>query len=286
LTGIFSKNPDAVGRPILKRRSQTQNAEPIAADPEFDRVSGNARSRDVLLMIHEVAKPRFYLEIGVRRGGSLALARCPTVAVDPEPSLSHAVGPHVSLFETTSDLFFEFEAASALKTRPDLIFIDGMHLFEFALRDFMNAERHAHAGTILLIDDILPNHPRQASRERQTRVWTGDVWKIEHCLTTHRPDLHLIRLDTSPAGLLLVLGLNPTAVRLWERYNAILRDYQGPEYLDTPQAVLDRHAAHDPNSAALRDLVSSVATARNPKTATQLVTTAVREFHAKSPGLG
>ena len=30
---------------------------------------------------------------------------------------------------------------------------------------------------VVIFDDIFPNHPLQAERDRQTQVWTGDVWK-------------------------------------------------------------------------------------------------------------
>ncbi len=65
---------------------------------------------------------------------------------------------------------------------PDLCFIDGMHLFEYALRDFMNVERCAAPGAIVVIDDIFPNHPAQGQRERRTRAWTGDVWRLVETL--------------------------------------------------------------------------------------------------------
>jgi hypothetical protein len=48
-----------------------------------------------------------------------------------------------------------------------------MHLFEYALRDFMNVEHCAAPGAIVVIDDIFSSHPAQAERKRRTRAWTG-----------------------------------------------------------------------------------------------------------------
>ena len=41
-----------------------------------------------------------------------------------------------------------------------LAFIDGMHLFEFALRDFINTERHCSPKAVIVFDDILPRNCR------------------------------------------------------------------------------------------------------------------------------
>ncbi|WP_337133804.1 class I SAM-dependent methyltransferase, partial [Staphylococcus aureus] len=93
------------------------------------------------------------------------------------------------LVRSTSDEFFFKHANEFLKQPPDLAFIDGMHLFEYALRDFINIERHSSSNTLVVIDDIYPNHPAQAERDRRTRAWTGDVWKLHAILTDYRPDL-------------------------------------------------------------------------------------------------
>ncbi len=87
----------------------------------------------------------------------------------------------------TSDRFFVQRADELLTTPVDLAFIDGMHWFEFALRDFMNIEQRSHPATVVVFDDVFPAHPMQAQRERATRVWTGDIWKIAGCLRRFRP---------------------------------------------------------------------------------------------------
>ena len=101
--------------------------------------------RDFLGRIHELLEPPTYLEIGVRNGDSLALARSPSIGIDPAYNLKVAPPPGAKLFPVTSDDFFE--RAEPLMTfegrRVGFSFIDGMHLSEFALRDFVNVERHA-----------------------------------------------------------------------------------------------------------------------------------------------
>src|SRR4249920_2101622 len=177
------------------------------ADSERERTSGSRHYLESLAEVHQLLEPAFYLEIGVRRGNSLELARCPAIGVDPAPDVATFLPATTVLSAKTSDDFFAGLAAEPLPQAPELAFIDGMHLFEYALRDFMNIERLSTATTLIAIDDIFPSHPDQAARERCTRVWTGDVWKLQRCLEELRPDLIVLSLDTAPTGLLLVAGL-------------------------------------------------------------------------------
>lgn len=194
---------------------------------------------EALAQVHERLAPSLYLEIGVRSGNSLALASGTAVGVDPQPSLQRVLGPKAQVVEMLSDDFFEDCADAVLGGKPDLIFIDGMHHFEAALRDFMNVERIAAPGALVVIDDIFPNHPAQASRDRKTGVWTGDVWKLYACLKQERPDLFLLPLDTAPTGLLLVWGLDPRNRKLWDRYNHYARIYV-EQALEVPDDILRR----------------------------------------------
>ena len=199
--------------------------------PEVEVVGGRGPYLETLRQVHEQLQPRFYLEIGVRRGSSLELAACPALGIDPEPDLAAEPALHHRLCRKTSDAFFEQDAPSFLAgQKMDLVFIDGMHLFEFALRDFMNAEQYALPGTLIVIDDIYPNHPLQAERRRQSRVWTGDIWKLHDCLKSERPDLVMIAVDTAPSGLLMVAGLNPANRTLLEHYNPLVTKVQGYEH--------------------------------------------------------
>ena len=83
------------------------------------------------------------------------------------------------MFELASDEFFaEHDLKSILGESVHLAFIDGMHLFEFALRDFINLERACSRDAVILINDCNPPDSVAAARERTTSFWTGDVWKL------------------------------------------------------------------------------------------------------------
>ena len=181
----------------------------------------------MLERLHKELSPELYLEIGIRVGNSLSPAKANSIAVDPAPEISQELADKHHLYIKSSDDFFEFDADAAIEGRGiDLAFIDGMHLFEFALRNFINVEKRSTPSTVVVIDDVNPNHEIQSHRERHSQVWTGDVWKLAKCLEKYRKDLQLTYLNTFPTGLLLITGLKPRNNLLTERYNPIVREYK------------------------------------------------------------
>jgi hypothetical protein len=179
-------------------------------------------------------------------GSSLALARGRAIGIDPHLTVRREISEQARLVEMQSDDFFEKAASDLLKEKPEFVFIDGMHLFEYALRDFMNVEAVAAPNAIVVIDDIFPNHPAQATRKRATRYWTGDVWKLHDVLRKERPDLFLMPIDTSPTGLLLVWGLDSSNRRLWERYDKFIRTYVYDD-IPVPGDVVQRRGSVHPD---------------------------------------
>jgi hypothetical protein len=224
-------------------------ASPLRGSEQEERVSGKVSYLAVLERLHRDLEPKLYLEIGVRHGGSLRLAQGPAIGVDPAPALRVPLPAAAKLARATSDAFF---ASPPERLWPDFGFIDGMHLFEFALRDFINFETCAAAGAIVAVDDVFPNHSAQAERERRTRVWTGDVWRLLPALRRYRPDLQLIALDTHPTGLLLIANLDRKVTTLLKNYERIV-----DEGLDepVPDAIVRREGTLDPTGEAFTRIV-------------------------------
>lgn len=189
-----------------------------------------------LKRFHELLRPATYVEIGLGHGRSLALAGPETKAVGIDPYQGfwdrlNYVCPHgpAQLFPLTSDDFFEQHDLRKVigKETFDLAFIDGLHLFEQVLKDFINLERYAGKDSVILMHDCLPIAPIVAERERCTGFWTGDVWRIIPCLKTFRPDLQIITLPAKPSGLAVVTGMDPTSTVLSDNYQAIVDYYLG-----------------------------------------------------------
>lgn len=197
---------------------------------------------DLLDRIHRAVLPRGYVEIGVRDGASLAIALPGTraVAIDPVPIIDKKHSRHTRVFQLTSDDYFASRDLLADLDRAllDMAFIDGMHLFEFALRDFMHIERLAHADTVVLVHDCYPVDEATAERDCTTECWSGDVWKLITCLKESRPDLRISVVDVPPTGLAIIAGLNPASTVLADRYDDLFR-----RYVDAPYATLGDKAA-------------------------------------------
>ncbi len=169
---------------------------------------------DVLSRMHAALRPRTYIEIGVAGGASMlrALPGTKCIGVDPAPNPDTKLA-HVKLFPLRSDEFFATQDLTALfdGLPVDMGLIDGMHLFENTLQDFINLERSCAPGSTLLIHDCLPFNELTASRERKTLFWTGDVWRIFPVLARFRPDLSLTVVGCIPSGLGIVRKLDPAS---------------------------------------------------------------------------
>ena len=205
---------------------------------------------DFLARTHERLAPPNYLEIGIRFGNSLELARSPSIGIDPAYELRTKVRDDAVLFRETSDDYFARDDAMEPfgGTPATLSFIDGMHLAEYALRDFVNVERHSHWSSVVVFDDILPREVEEANRERTTKAWAGDVYKIVGILDRHRPDLIQLRIDAQPTGLMLVLGLDPDNSTLAERHERIAEEVVVPDPQDVPDDLVDREGVLDPEA--------------------------------------
>jgi hypothetical protein len=239
---------------------------------------------DFLRRLHQVYRPRNYLEIGVNDGRSLALSRVPSVAVDPAFKVVKEISCDVHIVRATSDSFFArkdpfihlrpgrnpFRALARKNPlswfgdpKLELSFIDGMHLFEYALRDFINVEKHSHWSSVIVLDDMLPRSVPEAARDRHTDAWTGDVYKVATVLRRLRPDLLVVEADTQPTGVVLVFGADPSSTVLRDSYESVLEEFVVPDPQKVPEELLLRKNAVQPDVLLGADFWPKLVRARN-----------------------
>jgi len=188
----------------------------------------------VLRRIHEHLRPRTYVEIGVETGASIRFVQPGTRAlgVDPEPKIKFELPPNVRIFAQTSDDFFARPGLGAeLDGLPvDLALIDGMHHFEFALRDFINLERLCARSSTILIHDCFPHDRTTAKRERVMHFWSGDIWRLVVLLKKYRPDLAIHTIAAPPTGLTMVRNLDPGSRFLAENLERLCAEFLALDY--------------------------------------------------------
>jgi hypothetical protein len=204
---------------------------------------------ELLRGLHEKTRPRTYLEIGVRRGGSMVLSRTRSIGVDPAFVIDTPVHCDLQLARATSDDFFAVDnPLGHFDGVPvDLAFIDGMHLSEFALRDFINTEPFMADTGVVVLDDMLPRNGLEAARDRMTHGWAGDVYKVAEVLRRRRPDLVVLLVNTAPTGTVVVVGVDPASKVLTEAYEEELEYLRRPDPQTPPQEYMDRSIAVEPD---------------------------------------
>lgn len=186
--------------------------------------------------------PRTYVEVGIFKGGTLKLVqKVPAVvAIDPDPRLEWTPEAHMRVFKMTSDDYFAArDLREDLGGRPvDLAFIDGMHQFEFALRDFANIERCCTPRSVILVHDGYPLDALSASRTPSDVFWSGDVWRLIVLLKKYRPDLRIQTLATAPTGLALITRLDPASTFLLDQHDRLVEEFMALDYacLDADKA--------------------------------------------------
>jgi hypothetical protein len=190
---------------------------------------------DHLTAIHKWLRPATYLEIGVFSGATLGLAQPGTLAtgVDPRPlaESDRCYNTKTVIHRVTSDAYFAALDAddNRRSATVDFAFIDGLHLYEQVLRDFINVETICDADSIVVLHDTLPVAAAATARQRQTSHWCGDVWKIRPCIQKYRPDLSMLTIPTHPSGLTLVTGLDRRSTILNHHFQMAVADFASSE---------------------------------------------------------
>jgi hypothetical protein len=194
----------------------------------------------IIARLHRYLQPKSYLEIGVLNGDTLALAECPSIGIDPNLEINQDVigtKPCCLLFQTSSDAFFSSYDPKLLLGGPiDMALIDGLHLFEYVLRDFINLERNMKKNSILVLDDCIPTDAHicrrtaddqgLAGESAHPQWWAGDVWKAIMALKDWRSDLRIHAFNAGPTGLVAVTNLDPASGVLADQYFHIIAEYR------------------------------------------------------------
>ena len=152
-----------------------------------------------------------YLEIGVKTGGNFSQIQAKRkIGVDPTMGIKltgisklkryarkavnnriYMSSKNVVLYQMTSDEFFSSEYVEPI----GIAFIDGLHLFDQVIRDYLNVQNHLEPNGVVVLHDCLPASCLSATRERSSKHWNGDVWKAAYWLSERNCQFDLYDFD-------------------------------------------------------------------------------------------
>ncbi len=171
---------------------------------DFDWSAINYNRSSIVNLLMSLDENENYLEIGCASNllfDTVAAKR--KVGVDPAQGGTHRM---------TSDAFF-----AGNTERFDVVFIDGLHVYDQVRRDVVNALAAVRKGGWIALHDMMPRdwieeHVPQISTSR----WTGDGWKVAfELIASPDVDFRLVTVDHG-VGVLRVLADNARLADLQE----------------------------------------------------------------------
>ena len=168
---------------------------------------------DIINKIIKKKKFESYLEIGCQSDVNFSKIIIKNkIGVDPQSGGTHRM---------TSDDFFKQN-----KSIFDLIFIDGLHVYEQVLKDIENSLKVLNDNGVILIHDCLPAKIWHQTIPQTHSSWNGDVWKsIVKSRTRIDIDTYTIEADQG-LGLILKRKNKDLLVDKIENFkNLKFRDY-------------------------------------------------------------
>lgn len=175
---------------------------------------------ELINLICEHIGAQDYLEIGVCCGDTLSKVRAPNrLGVDPAADIESAPESvraglqGAAMCDCDSDTFFANNTE-----RFDVVFVDGLHVYEQAIKDVLNGFNCLRPGGYVVAHDMLPAGKAEAARTRSTRIWNGDVWKMMFDIHHNHPAINSFVVDDDFG--MAVLWVNDPNVRfdpVWRR---------------------------------------------------------------------
>jgi hypothetical protein len=139
-----------------------------------------------------------YLEIGVNTPSQPGYNW-----VGVKSKIKHGVDPNVdTTYRMTSDDFFD----NHVSEKYDIVFVDGLHIFEQAYRDIINSLKWLSPNGTIVVHDCNPIEEITQRRERASDAWHGDVWKAIIKLRMEEAELTISTVDTDEGCAIIRRG--------------------------------------------------------------------------------
>jgi hypothetical protein len=170
-------------------------------------------------------KYKQYLEIGVFNGDVFFKTKVSRkFAVDPlfrfvketkfKMIFKNVSNLNAKYFTKTSDEFFKDDAPGLFfKKKIDICFIDGMHEYDYVLRDVSSSLNYLDENGVIILHDCNPLIAEAEvsfedwKNRNYSGEWNGNVWKIILHLKSMRDDVNVFTLDTDQGLGIITKGI-------------------------------------------------------------------------------
>jgi hypothetical protein len=253
----------SISRSILRRK---QNTVALYDQKLLEQQTAESHKRfpgpdylEVIRWVHQILKPSLYIEIGVEGGNSLSNTLPTTKSIGIDPAPNPASRRNGDIYAMTSDKFFaKVEAGKISGVHGySLAFIDGLHTYDQALRDFINLEKLSSADSVIMLHDCIPLDEISSSNPRISQFYTGDVWKTLLIIVRNRPDLKICIVPAWPSGLVLVRGLNSKSNLLNEKFSVLVDQYRPLSFADYSSVVSELPSPTANEEEAIRQFLQA-----------------------------
>lgn len=136
---------------------------------------------EIINRIITETEAKSYLEIGFADGFNFNKITNSVTKVGVDPN---AKANGKDIFKLNSDNFFQSQ-----DSEYDVVFIDGLHYADQVRKDIINAMK-CNAKAII-IHDTIPHSKEMQEVPRNTKEWTGDVYKAVVGFRMKYPDIKL-----------------------------------------------------------------------------------------------
>jgi len=173
---------------------------------------GNYYRWDLIKYLINKNNYKNYLEIGCDQNQLFSKIEIENkTGVDPES------GGNI---KTTSDDFFLNNAE-----KFDIIFIDGLHIYEQVKKDILNSINCLNDGGIVLVHDCMPDSLAKQAVPRFKMKWNGDVWKAIVDLRQNK-DLDIYTCEMDEGIGIIKKNKNSEILKLYKPINKLkFKDY-------------------------------------------------------------
>jgi SAM-dependent methyltransferase len=179
---------------------------------------------EVIQRLLDLYEAPSYLEIGVCDGTTFHAVRAarrvavdPAFTFDPEVARADPAQAGATYHPIPSDAYF---TGAGRDDAFDLIFLDGLHLFDQTLRDLIHAIARLKPGGAIVIDDVLPvsygaslrdveesaKFRRMSPGPEEAKAWMGDVFKLVFWIRDYLLDWDYATVDANHGQLVLWRG--------------------------------------------------------------------------------